>query len=62
MADLCRVLEIGNPSDAARRLDADEKHTLDNIEGIADARVQALVIINESGLYSLVRRSRGAGA
>jgi prophage antirepressor-like protein len=33
LADICRVLDIGNPSDAARRLDSDEKTTLDNIEG-----------------------------
>lgn len=25
LADVCRVLEIGNPSDAARRLDDDER-------------------------------------
>ncbi|WP_372044817.1 BRO family protein [Tistrella bauzanensis] len=58
LADICRVLAIGNTSDAARRLDDDEKHTLDNVEGIADARAQALTVINESGLYSLILTSR----
>lgn len=32
LADVCRVLGVGNPSDAAKRLDEDEKETLDNIE------------------------------
>ena len=58
LADVCAVLEIGNPSDAAKRLDADEKHTLDNVEGIAGRQVQSFTIINESGLYSLVLTSR----
>ncbi len=62
LADVCRVLEIGNPSDAARRLDDDEKHTLDSVEG---GKINGLgtvgampTIINESGLYSLVLTSR----
>lgn len=58
LADVCRVLGIGNTSDAARRLDDDEKHTLDNVEGIAASQVQSFTIINESGLYSLVLTSR----
>lgn len=62
LSDVCRELEIGNPSDAARRLDDDEKDTLVNIEGIADSRVQSLVIINESGLYSLILTSRKPAA
>lgn len=57
-ADVCRVLEIGNPSMAASRLDEDEKATLSNVEGIAVAQVQALTIVSESGLYSLVLTSR----
>lgn len=61
LTDVCKVLEIGNPSDAARRLDEDEKDTLDNIESIKsciDARAQSAVIVNESGLYSLILTSR----
>ena len=58
LADVCRVLEIGNPSQAAARLDDDERHTLTTDEGISDPRVQALTIINESGLYSLILTSR----
>jgi prophage antirepressor-like protein len=58
LADVCSVLEISNPSDAARRLDDDEKHTLDNVEGIASAQVRQITIVNESGLYSLILTSR----
>lgn len=52
------MLDIGNPSDAALRLDEDEKHTLDNVEGIAGRQVQKINLINESGLWSLVLTSR----
>ena len=62
LADVCRELEIGNPSEAAKRLDDDERDTLINNEGIADRRVQSLVIINESGLYSLILTSRKPAA
>jgi anti-repressor protein len=59
-AEVCRVLKISNPSDPATRLDDGEKHTLGNVEGIEGMgpRVQALILINESGLYSLILRSR----
>ncbi|WP_226783184.1 BRO-N domain-containing protein [Oceaniglobus trochenteri] len=60
-ADVCRVLEIGNPSDAVSRLDNDERqkinlNTLDTIEGIRGN--PNATIINESGLYALVLTSR----
>lgn len=56
LSDVCRVLEIKNPRDAAKRLDDDEKDDL----GITDAigRQQATTIVNESGLYSLILTSR----
>ncbi|HCE0849757.1 TPA: phage antirepressor protein [Acinetobacter baumannii] len=53
LSDVCSVLEIGNPSDAARRLDDDEV-TLDIIEG----NHRPTNLVNESGLYSLVLTSR----
>lgn len=53
LSDVCAILEIGNPSDAARRLDDDEV-TLDIIEGSH----RPTNIISESGLYSLVLTSR----
>lgn len=53
--DVCRVLELRNPRDAAARLDDDEKGvgTTDTLGG-----PQEQIIINESGLYSLIFTSR----
>ncbi|WP_175712602.1 BRO-N domain-containing protein [Burkholderia ambifaria] len=55
-ADVCTALEIGNPRQAVTRLDDDERDTF----GIRDAlgRQQDTVVINESGLYSLILSSR----
>lgn len=54
-ADVCRALEIGNPSMTVERLDDDEKgiSTIDTLGG-----KQRMTIINEPGLYSLVFSSR----
>lgn len=54
LADVCRSLGIKNTSDAAARLDDDEKGVaqIDTLGGS-----QKLRIINESGLYSLILRS-----
>ena len=54
-ADVCRALEIGNPSMTVERLDDDEKgiSTIDTLGG-----KQRMTIINEPGLYSLVLSSR----
>ncbi|MDD4434238.1 MAG: Bro-N domain-containing protein, partial [Parabacteroides sp.] len=54
-ADVCAVLEIGNPSDPIRRLDEDEKG-VDLIETLGG--VQNMVTVNESGLYALIMGSR----
>lgn len=54
-ADVCRTLEIGNPSDAIARLDEDE-HTLVLIEGIGKG--SPVNVVNEPGLYGLVLGSR----
>ncbi len=62
LADVCRVLEIGNPSQAATRLDDDERATLTNNEGQAGQGAQSFTIINESGLYSLILTSRKPAA
>lgn len=53
--EVCAKLEIANPSDAASRLDNDEKDVL----GFTDTngRTQKRSIINESGLYSIILRS-----
>lgn len=72
LADVCRVLAIGNPRMAADRLDDDEKCKVDmgvsNPDGakINDLGVGAgnneAWIINESGLYSIVLTSRKPAA
>ena len=54
-ADVCKALEIGNPTDAMRRLDADER-TLVSIEGASNGL--SVNAVNEPGLYALVLGSR----
>lgn len=54
--DVCGALEISNPRDAVRRLEDDERDDV----GITDAigRNQVTTIISESGVYSLIFKSR----
>lgn len=54
-ADVCAVLSIKNPRDSVRHLDDDEKGVVstDTLGG-----QQQMTIVNESGLYALVLRSR----
>lgn len=54
-ADVCAALTIGNPTEAVRNLDDDEKglSTTETPSG-----PQEMVIISESGLYTLILRSR----
>jgi prophage antirepressor-like protein len=54
-ADVCAVLEIGNPTMALRSLDDDER-ALNSIEGIPGG--VSVNVISWPGLYSLVLRSR----
>lgn len=57
--DICDVLDLDNVTMALRALDDDERDTLNTTEGICpDGRAQAINLINEPGLYSLVLRSR----
>ncbi|MCO1336425.1 Bro-N domain-containing protein [Microbulbifer sp. OS29] len=53
LADVCRVLELSNPTVVAERLDEDEKGNPKS--GLGLRRDQLL--INESGLYAVVLRS-----
>ncbi len=59
LADVCRVLELSNPSKVAERLDDDEKMTLTLSEGHSGQRggAQKATIISESGLYKVILRS-----
>lgn len=54
-ADVCKALEIGNPTDAIRRLDTDEC-TLVSIEGASNGL--PVNAVSEAGLYTLVLGSR----
>lgn len=54
-ADVCRILDIGNPSMALSRLDDDEC-TLISIEGASNGL--AVNAVNEPGMYSLILSSR----
>ncbi|EBK3072360.1 hypothetical protein MPC91_004636, partial [Salmonella enterica] len=61
VADICKVIEISNPTEAIRRLDDDEKNTLILTEGMRNKAGNPEVnIINESGLYTLILRCRDA--
>lgn len=55
-ADVCRCLEIANPSDAIGRLDEDEK-ALVSIEGLSRGNSLGN-IVSEPGLYTLILGSR----
>ena len=56
-SDVCRALEVGNPTQALSRLDEDEKSiTLISNEGIRGN--PNMTIVSEPGLYTLVLGSR----
>jgi prophage antirepressor-like protein len=55
LSDVCTVLEIGNTSDAARRLDEDERG-IDNIDTPSGS--QEMLIVSEPGLYKILQTSR----
>lgn len=60
-ADICKAIEIGNPTEAIRRLDEDEKDTLSLTEGMRKGVGNPEVnIVSESGMYTLVLRCRDA--
>ncbi|VWD15594.1 BRO-N domain-containing protein [Burkholderia contaminans] len=56
-SDVCKALGIGNPSEALRNLDQDEKglSSTDTPSGFQD-----MLIVSESGMYTLVLRCRDA--
>jgi anti-repressor protein len=54
-ADVCRILELANPSQAIRVLDPDERG-LRNVE--TPSAPQEMAVISEPGLYKLMGRSR----
>lgn len=62
--DICKALDIRNPSMAISRLDDDEKMTLNNTESHSGTRggAQMYTMVNEYGLYSLALGSRKPSA
>ena len=55
LKDICDALEIGNPSDVARRLDSEG---VDSIEVIDNRGVQQKTnVVTEPGLYEVIIRS-----
>ena len=64
LADVCKSLGIKNPSDAASRLEPDEKMTIGITEGHSGQRGGArfMTIINESGVYALIFSSNKPAA
>ena len=60
-SDVCSILEIQNTTDALKALDDDEKAKLENTPSFnlgVHKGVKKINIINESGLYALILRSR----
>lgn len=58
--DVCEALGIANNRDAVERLDDDEKNTVALTDGIPTRGNPNVLIISESGLYTLVLRCRDA--
>ncbi|MEQ9910995.1 BRO family protein [Pectobacterium polaris] len=58
VADVCKALEIGNPTKAVKNLDDDEV-ALTSIQGLSRGNDEAN-IVSESGMYTLVLRCRDA--
>ena len=56
VADVCKNIGIGNPSDAAKRLQEDDLDTVEVIDSLG--RAQQATATNESGLYDLILDSR----
>lgn len=58
LADVCRVLELSNPSKVAGRLDDDERQSLKfSPNSELGLNHNTTTIINESGLYKVILRS-----
>lgn len=61
-SDVCKALEIGNPSQALTRLDDDEKKTTLISNDSAATGKSYMSFVNEPGLYTLVLGSRNKEA
>ncbi len=59
VSDVCQALSISNPSQAVGKLEDDEK-ALTSMNTVGGQ--QQVLIVNETGLYTLILRSRKPGA
>lgn len=63
-SDTCKALDLSNPSKSVASLDDDEKQLFNGDSnfklGSAGNGAQSVIIINESGLYTLILRCRDA--
>lgn len=63
-ADICKALDLSNPSKSVAALDEDEKDVLNSDPnfklGSAGSGPQSMNIVSESGMYTLVLRCRNA--
>lgn len=60
LADLCRILGLGNTTETIRRLDQDDLSQAEVIDSVG--RQQTAWFVNESGLYTVLLRSDKAQA
>lgn len=60
LADLCKVLDLGNPSMVAARIDADALSTAEVIDSLG--RNQSATVVTEPGMYEVVFLSRKPAA
>ena len=60
IADICKVLDLSNPTMAAQTLDADDLSTTEVMDSMG--RKQSARTTNESGVYQLVFQSRKPSA
>lgn len=56
LADLCRILDLGNPTMVAERVEEDALSTAEVIDSMG--RNQTARIVSESGMYEVVLQSR----
>jgi anti-repressor protein len=61
-SDVCSALDITNVGNALSRLDDDERDSIRNPDANRGRGNPDLTVINESGMYSLILRSRKAAA
>lgn len=62
LADVCAVLDIGNVGNASARLDDDERDSIRNTDVNRGRGNPDMTVINESGLFKLILRSRKPAA